>query len=334
MKIAINGFGRIGRLVLRALLENKQSYHDIDIVAINDINDINARTHLFTFDSTHGRFNGDININDDICTINGNAIKMLNFPNADDLPWASMGVDIVLECSGRLTSKEKAMAHIKAGAKKVIVSAPASNADATIVYGVNNHVLKSDDIVISNASCTTNCLAPVAKILHENFTIQNGFMTTIHAYTSDQQLLDGPHKDMQRARSANLSMIPSSTGAAKAIGLVLPDLDGRLDGTAIRVPTPNVSCVNLVVNLQQNVTVDQVNSAFEQAANGDLKGVFGVNDKPLVSIDFNHCPLSSVLDLHETHVTQDNMVRVLSWYDNEWGFANRMIDLTALCATL
>lgn len=334
MKIAINGFGRIGRLVLRALLENQKSYPNIDIVAINDINDIESRAHLFQYDSTHGVFNGDISINNDICTINGNAIKMITYPKTEDLPWADLGVDIILECTGRLTSKEKALGHIDAGAKKVIVSAPASGADATIVYGVNHHILKKDDIVISNASCTTNCLAPVAKILHENFAIENGFMTTIHAYTSDQQLLDGPHKDMQRARSACLSMIPSSTGAAKAIGLVLPDLDGRLDGTAIRVPTPNVSCVNLVVNVKQSVTVEKVNSALEKAANGDLKHVFGVNSKPLVSVDFNHCPLSSVLDLHETYVTNGNMVRVLSWYDNEWGFANRMIDLTQLCADI
>ena len=323
--IAINGFGRIGRLTLRAIIENNTP---LNIVAINDIGDAETCAHLLKYDSVHGKLNNNIIVNGNKLIIDDKEIIMLNERNPENLPWKDMNIDIVLECTGIFTDKQKANAHIKAGATKVIVSAPAKDADATIVFGVNHTVLKDSDTIISNASCTTNCLAPVAQILHEHFHITNGFMTTIHSYTGDQQLLDGLHKDLQRARAANLSMVPSTTGAAKSIGLVLPALKGLLDGTAVRVPTPNVSLVNLVVNVEKIATIDAVNSAFTEAANGRLKNILAVNEKPLTSIDFNHAPESSIIDVKETYITNGNMVRVLSWYDNEWGFSNRMIDLT------
>jgi len=327
IKIAINGFGRIGRNILRAVYEyNRQN--EIQIVAINDLSDIKTLAHLAQYDSTHGRFNGEISVDGNCLVVNGNRIAVSAERDPNQLPWGKLGVDVVHECTGFFTSKEKAQAHIAAGAKKVIISAPAgTDVDATIVYGVNHKTLKTSDTVISNASCTTNCLAPLVKPLHEKIGIVNGLMTTIHAYTNDQNILDAPHSDLHRARAAALSMIPTKTGAASAVGLVLPELAGRLDGFAIRVPTANVSIVDLTFTSIRETTVQEVNSILKQAAENELKNILSYSEVPLVSIDFNHNPASSIFDAGLTRVNH-NVVKVCAWYDNEWGFANRMLDTT------
>ncbi len=329
LKVAINGFGRIGRNVLRALYEQKRT--DIKVVAINDLAAVETNVHLFKHDSVHGNFNGDVHAEGNNLIINGDTIAVTAERNPADLPWGKLGVDIVLECTGIFTDGEKAKGHIEAGARKVIISAPGSNIDNTVVYGVNHTDLKPTDTIISNASCTTNCLAPVAKILDEEFGIESGLMTTIHAYTNDQSLLDVAHKDPRRARAAALSMIPSTTGAAKAVGLVLPELNGKLDGFAIRVPTPNVSVVDLTFTAKKAATVDSINAALEKASkSNELMGVLGYNTAPLVSIDFNHNSCSSVFDATQTRVMEGGkLCKILSWYDNEWGFSNRMLDVAA-----
>ncbi|MEM1307053.1 MAG: type I glyceraldehyde-3-phosphate dehydrogenase [Pseudomonadota bacterium] len=325
VKVAISGFGRIGRNILRALAEAKRD--DIAVVAINDLASPADNAHLFKYDSVHGRYPGTVNVDGDHLHIGyGQPIRVLSERDPSKLPWGDMGVDVVMECTGIFTDKEKASAHLEAGAKRVLVSAPSKGADLTVVYGVNHDQLSADHKVVSNASCTTNCLAPVAKVLHDNVGIDSGFMTTIHAYTSDQRILDQAHSDMRRARSAGVSMIPTSTGAAKAVGLVLPELNGKLDGTAIRVPTPNVSVVDLKIIPKRETTVDEINAAMSQAASNGLKGVMTVHDEPLVSIDYNHSPSSSNFDLTQTQIVDGKLVRVLSWYDNEWGFSNRMGD--------
>lgn len=326
IKVGISGFGRIGRNVLRAYAESGRS--DLEFVAINDIAPNETLAHMFRYDSTHGVYGKDVKLDGDMLDIglNTGPVKIFAERNPSDLPWGDLGVDVVMECTGIFTDAPKAQAHIDAGAKRVLVSAPSKGADATIVYGVNSDSLSADHKIISNASCTTNCLAPIAQILHELCGIERGFMTTIHAYTSDQRILDAPHSDMRRARSAAVSMIPTSTGAAKAVGLVLPELDGKLDGTSIRVPTQNVSVVDLKVVASRAVTPEEVNAAMDKAANGPLKGVLGIAKEDLVSIDFNHNPNSSTLDWGNTQVVDGTLVRVLSWYDNEWGFSNRMLD--------
>jgi len=323
-KVAINGFGRIGRLILRAILENRRS--DIEVVAINDLGSIAGNAHLFKYDSVHGPFPGTVEVLDDGLKINGHFIKVFANPDPAALPWKELGIDVAMECSGRFTKREDAAKHLTAGAKKVLISAPAEGADLTVVWGVNNKELKPDHKVVSNASCTTNCLAPVAYILHKKFGIEHGFMTTIHSYTGDQSLVDTIHKDLRRARAAALSMIPSSTGATKAVGLVLPELKGKLDGTAIRVPTPNVSLVDFKFVSKRPTTTSEINGAMAEAAEGELGGILAVNDEPLVSCDFNHNPASSIFDLTETYVVDGSFCRILSWYDNEWGFSNRMAD--------
>lgn len=327
IKIAINGFGRIGRNILRAIFEyNRQN--EIQIVAINDLSDIKMLAHLAQYDSTHGRFNGEISVDGNYLVVNGNKIAVCAERDPSQLPWGKLGVDVVHECTGYFTSKEKAQAHITAGAKKVIISAPAgTDVDATIVYGVNHKTLKASDTIISNASCTTNCLAPLVKPLHEKIGLVNGLMTTIHAYTNDQNILDAPHSDAHRARAAALSMIPTKTGAASAVGLVLPELAGRLDGFAIRVPIPNVSIVDLTFTSARETTVKEVNSILKDAADNELKNILTYSELPLVSIDFNHNPASSIFDAGLTRVNH-NVVKVCAWYDNEWGFANRMLDTT------
>ena len=329
IKVAINGYGRIGRNVLRAHYEGGKK-HDLQIVAINDLGKPETNAHLTKHDSAHGPFPGTVSVDGDAMIVNGDRIKVLAVRNPADLPWKDLGVDVVLECTGLFTSKEKASAHLAGGAKKVIISAPGGkDVDATIVYGVNHGVLKKSDTVISNASCTTNCLAPLAKALHAGVGIEQGLMTTIHAYTNDQVLTDVYHEDLRRARSATMSMIPTKTGAAAAVGLVLPELNGRLDGFAMRVPTINVSVVDLTFTASRPTKVDEVNAIMKAAAEGQLKGILGVNTEPLVSIDFNHNPLSSVFDATQTRVSADGrLVKVLSWYDNEWGFSNRMLDTT------
>jgi glyceraldehyde 3-phosphate dehydrogenase len=324
VKVAINGFGRIGRNVLRAIVESGR--RDIEVVAINDLGPVETNAHLLRFDSVHGRFPGTVKISADTIDIGTGPIKVTAIRNPAELPHAEMGVDIALECTGIFTSKEKAAAHLTAGAKRVLVSAPADGADLTVVYGVNHDKLTRDHIVVSNASCTTNCLAPVAKVLNDLVGIDKGFMTTIHAYTGDQPTLDTMHKDLYRARAAALSMIPTSTGAAKAVGLVLPELNGKLDGTAIRVPTPNVSVVDFKFIAKNETTKDEINAAIVRAAANELKGILGVTDQPNVSMDFNHDPHSSIFHLDQTKVMDGRLVRVLSWYDNEWGFSNRMAD--------
>ena len=324
LKVAINGFGRIGRLVLRAIVETGRK--DIDIVAVNDLGPIETNAHLFRFDSVHGRFPGVVKIEGDTMDVGRGAIKVTAIKDPSQLPHKALGVDVALECTGIFTSKDKASAHLAAGAKRVLVSAPADGADLTVVYGVNHQKLSADHRVVSNASCTTNCLAPVAKVLNDVVGIDKGFMTTIHAYTGDQPTLDTMHKDLYRGRAAALSMIPTSTGAAKAVGLVLPELNGRLDGTAIRVPTPNVSVVDFKFIAKRETTKDEINAAIKQAAAGPLKGILGVTDQPNVSCDFNHDSHSSVFHLDQTKVLDGKLVRVLSWYDNEWGFSNRMSD--------
>lgn len=325
IRVAINGYGRIGRNILRALYESKQKY-PIQIVGINDLGDIKSSAHLTRYDSTHGKFPGEVKIDNDSLIVNGDKIRMVAERDPTKLPWGELGVDIVFECTGLFTSKAKASAHLQAGAKKVIISAPGGDdVDATIVYGVNQDTLKSSFTVISNASCTTNCLAPIAKVLNEKLGIVNGLMTTIHAYTNDQVLVDSYHSDLRRARSATQSMIPTKTGAASALGLVLPELAGKLDGFAMRVPTVNVSVVDLTFEAGRKTTVDEVNGILKQAAEGSLKGVLAYTDEQLVSVDFNHNPASSIFDATQTKVI-DNLVKVLSWYDNEWGFSNRMLD--------
>lgn len=329
IKVAINGYGRIGRNILRAHYEGGK-HSDIEIVAINDLGDPNTNAHLTSYDTAHGRFPGTVSVDGDHMIVNGDRIRVLANRNPAALPWGELGVDVVLECTGFFTTKEKASAHLTGGAKKVIISAPGGkDVDATIVYGVNHHVLKASHTVISNASCTTNCLAPLVKPLNDSLGLVSGLMTTIHAYTNDQVLTDVYHEDLRRARSATMSMIPTKTGAAAAVGLVLPELNGKLDGFAMRVPTINVSVVDLTFTPKRATTVDEVNAILKAASEGDLKGILGINTLPLVSVDFNHNPLSSVFDATQTRVSADGMlVKVLSWYDNEWGFSNRMLDTT------
>ena len=323
VKVAINGFGRIGRNVLRAIIESGRT--DIEVVAINDLGPVETNAHLVRFDSVHGRFPGTVTVKGATIDVGRGPIEVSAMRNPADLPWKH--VDIVLECTGIFTDKEKAIVHLENGASRVLVSAPSAGADKTIVYGVNHDTLTAADLIVSNASCTTNCLSPVAKVLNDTIGISRGFMTTIHSYTGDQPTLDTMHKDLYRARAAALSMIPTSTGAAKAVGLVLPELKGKLDGVAIRVPTPNVSVVDLVFEAARPTTVEEVNAAIRAAATaGPLKGILGYTDQPNVSSDFNHDPHSSVFHMDQTKVLQGTMVRILTWYDNEWGFSNRMAD--------
>lgn len=329
IKVAINGYGRIGRNVLRAHYEGGKR-HDIEIVAINDLGDPKTNAHLTQYDTAHGKFPGTVSVDGNYMVVNGDKIRVLANRNPAELPWGELGVDVVMECTGFFTTKEKASAHLKGGAKKVIISAPGGkDVDATVVYGVNHGVLKATDTVISNASCTTNCLAPLAKPLNDKIGIETGLMTTIHAFTNDQVLTDVYHEDLRRARSATQSMIPTKTGAAAAVGLVLPELNGKLDGFAMRVPTINVSVVDLTFTAKRATTVDEVNAILKAASEGELAGILGYNTLPLVSIDFNHDPRSSVFDSTQTRVSADGkLVKVLSWYDNEWGFSNRMLDTT------
>mgnify|MGYP003575176788 CR=1 FL=1 len=327
IKVAINGYGRIGRNILRAHYESGKK-NDIQIVAINDLGDAKANAHLTKYDTAHGKFPGTVEVEGEYMVVNGDKIRVLAQRNPADLPWGELGVDVVLECTGFFTSKEKASAHLKGGAKKVIISAPGGkDVDATIVYGVNHGVLKASDTVISNASCTTNCLAPLVKPLHDKIGLENGLMTTVHAYTNDQVLTDVMHEDLRRARSATQSMIPTKTGAAAAVGLVLPELNGKLDGYAIRVPTINVSIVDLSFIAARDTSVEEVNAIMKEAAEGALKGILAYNTEPLVSVDFNHNPASSTFDATLTKVS-GRLVKVSSWYDNEWGFSNRMLDTT------
>ena len=324
VKVAINGFGRIGRNVLRAIVESGRK--DIQVVAINDLGPVETNAHLMRYDSVHGRFPGKIKVEGDTIDVGLGPIKVTAIKNPAELPHKAMGVDIALECTGIFTTREKAAAHLTAGARRVLISAPADNVDLTVVYGVNHEKLTKEHLVVSNASCTTNCLAPVAKVLNDAVGIDKGFMTTIHSYTGDQPTLDTMHKDLYRARAAALNMIPTSTGAAKAVGLVLPELNGRLDGAAIRVPTPNVSVVDLTFMAKRETTAADINAAIKKAAAGPMKGVLDVTDEPNVSSDFNHDSHSSIFHLDQTKVMDGKFVRVLSWYDNEWGFSNRMID--------
>ncbi len=327
IRVAINGYGRIGRNVLRAHYEGGKK-HDIEIVAINDLGDPKTNAHLTQYDTAHGRFPGTVTVDGDYMVINGDKIRVLANRNPAELPWGELKVDVVMECTGFFTSKEKASAHLKGGAKKVIISAPGGkDVDATIVYGVNHQVLKASDTVISNASCTTNCLVPLVQPLHEALGLETGLMTTIHAYTNDQVLTDVYHEDLRRARSATMSMIPTKTGAAAAVGLVLPELNGKLDGYSVRVPTINVSLVDLTFIAKRDTTVDEVNSILKKASDGALKGILDYNEAPLVSVDFNHNPASSTFDATQTKVS-GKLVKVASWYDNEWGFSNRMLDTT------
>ena len=332
VKVAINGFGRIGRNILRAIVESGRK--DIQVVAINDLGPVETNAHLLRYDSVHGRFPAEVKVEGDFIVVDGQKIKVTAIKDPATLPHKELGVDIALECTGIFTSKEKASAHLTAGAKRVIVSAPADGADLTVVYGVNHDKLTKDHIVISNASCTTNCLAPVAKVLNDVVGIEKGFMTTIHSYTNDQPSLDQMHKDLYRARAAALSMIPTSTGAAKAVGLVLPELNGKLDGVSVRVPTPNVSVIDFKFIAKKATTKEEINAAIRAAAEQQLKGVLAVTDEPNVSIDFNHHPASSIFHMDQTKVMDGNFVRVMSWYDNEWGFSNRMADTAVALAKL
>jgi glyceraldehyde 3-phosphate dehydrogenase len=328
IKVGINGYGRIGRNILRALYEGKHG-SDLKIVAINDLGDANTNAHLTRFDTAHGRFKGEVHVEGDSMVVNGDRIRVVAQRDPTKLPWSELGVDFVLECTGLFTSKAKASAHLTAGAKKVVISAPGGDdVDATIVYGVNDTVLKSTHTVISNASCTTNCLAPLVKVLHEKIGVVSGVMTTIHSYTNDQVLTDVYHSDLRRARSATMSMIPTKTGAAAAVGLVLPELKGKIDGFAIRVPTINVSLVDLSFVAARKTTIEEINAAIKAAASGPMKGILAYNDAPLVSVDFNHDPASSTYDATLTKVIEGTLVKVCSWYDNEWGFSNRMLDTT------
>ena len=328
LKIAINGYGRIGRNIMRAIHEAGRT-DEFDIVAINDLGDANTNAHLTQYDTAHGKFPGEVIVDGNDLVVNGDRVKVFAERDPSKLPWAELGVDVVFECTGLFRTKEKASMHIAAGAKKVILSAPGGpDVDATIVYGVNHDTLKSDDVVVSNASCTTNCLAPLAMVLHEAIGMESGLMTTIHAYTNDQVLTDVYHSDLRRARSATMSQIPTKTGAAAAVGLVLPELNGKLDGYSMRVPTINVSVVDLCFVASRATSVEEVNSVVKAASEGALNGILGYHTKPLVSIDFNHDPRSSVFDAGLTKVIGGNLVKVLSWYDNEWGFSNRMLDTT------
>ena len=327
IRVAINGYGRIGRNVLRAHYESGKK-HDLEIVAINDLGDPKTNAHLTQYDTAHGRFPGEVSVDGDYMVVNGDKIRVLANRNPAELPWGELGVDVVMECTGFFTSKEKAGAHLKGGARKVLISAPGGkDVDATVVYGVNEKVLTSAMTVVSNASCTTNCLAPLVKPLHDKIGLVNGLMTTVHAYTNDQVLTDVMHEDLRRARSATMSQIPTKTGAASAVGLVLPELNGKLDGYAIRVPTINVSIVDLSFIAARDTTVDEVNAIMKEASEGALKGILGYNADPLVSVDFNHNPASSTFDSTLTKVS-GRLVKVSSWYDNEWGFSNRMLDTT------
>ncbi len=328
IKIGINGFGRIGRCVLRAVFE--QAADDIEVVAINDLGSVEGMAHLLKYDSVHGIFSSDVVVKDGAIEVNGKTIRVTAERNPEDLPWAD--VDIAMECTGIFTAKDTAGRHLANGSKRVLISAPGKNVDRTVVFGVNHQDLTADDIIVSNASCTTNCLAPVAKVLHDKFGIATGYMTTIHSYTGDQPTLDREHKDLYRARAAAMSMIPTSTGAAAAISLVLPALKGRLEGSAVRVPTPNVSLIDLAIMTEKPTTAQAVNSALKEASEGALAGVLGYAPQPLVSTDFNHNPNSSNFAPAQTTVTQGGLVRVMSWYDNEWGFSNRMLDTARVLA--
>jgi len=325
IRVAINGYGRIGRNILRALYESGRN-GELQIVALNDLGSPETNAHLTRYDTAHGKFQGTVNVEGDALVVNGDPIKVFAERDPAKLPWKSLNVDVVMECTGLFTAKEKAAAHLTGGAKKVIISAPGKNVDATIVYGVNHHTLKPAHTVISNASCTTNCLAPLVKPLHDKIGLVAGLMTTIHAYTNDQVLTDVYHEDLRRARSATMSMIPTKTGAASAVGEVLPELKGRLDGYAIRVPTINVSLVDLSFTAKRPTTVEEVNDTIKAAAAGELKGILGYTKEPLVSIDYNHDPRSSIFDASLTKVAEGTLVKVSSWYDNEWGFSNRMLD--------
>ncbi|QWC58022.1 type I glyceraldehyde-3-phosphate dehydrogenase [Erythrobacter sp. 3-20A1M] len=331
-KVAINGFGRIGRLVARALLERDD--HDLDLVAINDLADAQANALLFQYDSTHGRFPGSVSVDGDAIVVNGTRIAVTSEREPGKLPHANMGVEIVLECTGFFQSDEAARPHIEAGAKKVLISAPAKGVSKTIVFGVNQDKLTAEDDIVSNASCTTNCLAPIAKVCNDTVGIERGFMTTIHSYTNDQRMLDQMHKDMRRARGGAQNIIPTTTGAARAVGLVLPELNGKLDGSSVRVPTPNVSLVDLTFVPGRDTSAEELNDALKAASEGAMKGVLDYTDQPLVSSDFNHYPASSTVDSLETAVLEGKMARVVSWYDNEWGFSNRMIDTAGVMAGL
>jgi glyceraldehyde 3-phosphate dehydrogenase (phosphorylating) len=323
-RVAINGFGRIGRNVLRAIIEAGRK--DIEVVALNDLAPVETNAHLLRFDSIHGRFPGEVVVSGDTIDCGAGPIKVTAIKNPAELPWKALGIDIALECTGLFASKEKAKAHLDAGAKRVLISAPADNADLTVVYGVNHEKLAREHVVVSNASCTTNCLAPLAKVMNDAVGIEKGFMTTVHAYTNDQPSQDQFHKDLYRGRAAALSMIPTSTGAAKAVGLVLPELNGKLDGVSIRVPTPNVSVIDFKFVAKRKTTKDEINGAVRRAAEQQLKGILGFTDQPNVSIDFNHDPRSSIFHMDQTKVMDGTLVRVMSWYDNEWGFSNRMAD--------
>ena len=332
VRVAINGFGRIGRNILRSIVEHGRT--DIEVVAINDLGPVETNAHLLRYDSVHGRFPGTVTVDGDTIDLGRGKIKVTAIRNPADLPHKDLGIDIAFECTGIFTTKEKAAAHLAAGAKRVLVSAPCTDADKTIVYGVNHDTLTAADLIVSNASCTTNCLAPVAHVLQELCGIERGYMTTIHSYTGDQPTLDTMHSDLYRARAAAMSMIPTSTGAAKALGLVIPALKGKLDGSSIRVPTPNVSVVDLTFVPTRSTTVEALNAAFEAAAGGALKGVLAVTKDPLVSIDFNHAPASSTVALPQTQIVDGGLCRVLSWYDNEWGFSTRMSDTAIAMAKL
>jgi len=332
VRVAINGFGRIGRLVLRAIHEARRN--DIEVVGINDLGDVPTNAHLLRYDSVHGPFPGEVKASAEGIDLGRGVVRVSAERDPAKLPWKELGVDVAMECTGIFTDREKAGLHLQAGARRVLVSAPATKPDLTVVYGVNHDKLKAEHRIVSNASCTTNCLAPVAFVLNNAIGIEHGYMTTIHAYTGDQPVLDTLHKDLRRARAAALSMIPTSTGAARAVGEVLPELKGKLDGTAIRVPTPNVSVVDFKFRPKRKTSVEEVNAAIVAAANGPLKGILAANDAPLVSTDFNHNPASSTFDLTQTQVIEGEFVRVLSWYDNEWGFSNRMSDTAAAMARL
>jgi glyceraldehyde 3-phosphate dehydrogenase len=333
VRVGINGFGRIGRNILRAIYESGRK--DIEVVGINDLGDVKTNAHLLRYDSVHGRFPGEVKIDGDFIDIGRGKIRVSAERDPSKLPWKELNVDIAMECTGIFASKDKASAHLTAGAKRVLVSAPADKADLTVVYGVNHHKLAKEHTVVSNGSCTTNCLAPVAKVLNDTVGIEVGYMTTVHAYTGDQPTLDTMHKDLHRARAAALSIIPTSTGAAKALGLVIPELVGKLDGTAVRVPTPNVSMIDLVFTAKRDTSVDEINAAMQKASeSNELKGILMVNREPLVSSDFNHNPASSTFDLGQTQIVGKRMVRVLSWYDNEWGFSNRMSDTAVAMSKL
>ncbi len=332
IKLAINGFGRIGRLVLRAIIESNRK--DVKVIAINDLGTPDSNAHLLQYDSVHGILPQKVRATKSTINAGKGPIKIFSERNPEDLPWKELNIDIVMECTGIFTSKEKAQLHLNAGAKKVLISAPSNDADITVVYGVNHNKIRKSHKIISNASCTTNCLAPVAKVLNRLCGINQGYMTTVHAFTGDQSLLDVLHSDPRRARAASQSIIPTSTGAAKAVGLVLPELQGRLDGTAVRVPTPNVSMIDLVFNAKKKTDIESINNAMIRASSKELKGVLAVENKPLVSIDYNHNPHSSIFDLTQTQVIKGKLGRVLSWYDNEWGFANRMSDTASVVGKL